>query len=76
MIAVIVQLMVTTFFLLMPRDERYIEVKSIGWDGKEGAFRFFLSGNELTVSNLSNHSKTIIFILYSMGKMESHAIYM
>ncbi len=41
MIAVIVQLMVTTFFLLMPcGDERYIEVKSIGRDGKEGAFVF------------------------------------
>lgn len=35
MIAVIVQLMVTTFFFNAPGDERYIEVKSIGRDGKE-----------------------------------------
>lgn len=69
MIAVIVQLMVTTFFLFnAPGDERYIEVKSIGRDGKEGAFRFFLSGNELTVSNLSNHRKNYYFYLVQYGK--------
>lgn len=51
-----------------PGDERYIEVKSIGRDGKEGAFRFFLSGNELTVSNLSNHSKNYYFYLVQYGK--------
>ncbi|HFV4218507.1 TPA: DUF3883 domain-containing protein, partial [Escherichia coli] len=51
-----------------PGDERYIEVKSIGRDGKEGAFRFFLSGNELTVSNLSNHRKNYYFYLVQYGK--------
>ncbi len=69
MIAVIVQLMVTTFFLLMPPgDERYIEVK-INWPRwKRGTFRFSLSGNELTVSNLSNHRKNYYFYLVQYGK--------
>ncbi|HGP2439606.1 TPA: hexulose-6-phosphate synthase, partial [Salmonella enterica] len=30
--------------------------------------RFFLSGNELTVSNLSNHSKNYYFYLVQYGK--------
>jgi len=51
-----------------PECERYVEVKSVGRDRKEGCFRFFLSENELSVSNSEENSQEYYFYLVLYGK--------
>ncbi len=51
-----------------PGQERYIEVKSVGRDRKEECFRFYLSENELSVSNSDESSKDYYFYLVLYGK--------
>lgn len=51
-----------------PGHERYIEVKSVGRDRKEECFRFYLSENELSVSNSDESSKDYYFYLVLYGK--------
>lgn len=51
-----------------PNVERYIEVKSVGRDKKEGCYRFFLSENELSVSNSGEHINEYYFYLVLYGK--------
>jgi hypothetical protein len=50
-----------------PGHERYIEVKSVGRDKKEGCFRFFLSENEYSISLSDESSRDYFFylVLYS-----------
>lgn len=51
-----------------PEHERYIEVKSIGRDRKEDCFRFYISENELSVSNSDECSRDYYFYLVLYGK--------
>ena len=51
-----------------PGHERYIEVKSVGRDKKEDCYRFYLSENELSVSNCSETSSDYYFYLVFYGK--------
>lgn len=51
-----------------PGRERYIEVKSVGRDRKEEYFRFYLSENELSVSNSDENSREYYFYLVLYGK--------
>lgn len=51
-----------------PGHERYIEVKSVGRDRKEECFRFYLSENELSVSNSDESSSDYYFYLVLYGK--------
>lgn len=51
-----------------PGHERYIEVKSVGRDRKEECFRFYLSENELSVSNSDECSSDYYFYLVLYGK--------
>jgi hypothetical protein len=51
-----------------PGHERYIEVKSVGRDRKEECFRFYLSENELLVSNSDESSSNYYFYLVLYGK--------
>lgn len=51
-----------------PGHERYIEVKSVGRDRKEACFRFYLSENELSVSNSAENSREYYFYLVLYGK--------
>lgn len=51
-----------------PGHERYIEVKSVGRDRKEECFRFYLSENELSVSNSHESSSDYYFYLVLYGK--------
>lgn len=51
-----------------PGHERYIEVKSVGRDRKEGCFRFYLSENELSISNSDESSNDYYFYLVFYGK--------
>ena len=48
--------------------ERYIEVKSLGFDRKEKLYRFFLSENERDVSLSSEQRKGYYFYLVLFGK--------
>jgi len=50
-----------------PGQERYIEVKSVGKDKNEGGFRFFLSENEYSVSDSSEHRQEYYFYLVFYG---------
>jgi len=43
--------------------ERYIEVKTLGYDYKEGCYRFFLSEDEKTISESSQHKKEYYFYM-------------
>lgn len=52
-----------------PNLERYIEVKSVGKDRKEGCFRFFLSENELTISESDEHIKEYYFYMVLYGSV-------
>ena len=49
------------------REERYIEVKSLGSDQAPGAYRFFLSENERAVSMSAHHSQSYYFYLVLFG---------
>lgn len=51
-----------------PGHERYIEVKSVGRDREEECFRFYLSENELSVSNSDESSSDYYFYLVLYGK--------
>jgi len=51
-----------------PGHERYIEVKSVGRDRKEQCFRFYLSENELSVSNSEESVSNYYFYLVLYGK--------
>ncbi|MEI7842787.1 MAG: DUF3883 domain-containing protein [Gallionellaceae bacterium] len=51
-----------------PGHERYIEVKSIGLDRKEECFRFYLSENELSVSNSHENGSDYYFYLVRYSK--------
>ncbi len=51
-----------------PGRERFIEVKSVGRDRKEGCFRFFLSENELAVSNSDESHGDYYFYLVFYDK--------
>jgi hypothetical protein len=53
-----------------PDIERFIEVKSLGYDRKEKCYRFFLSGNEKNVSESPEHKSEYYFYLvkYKNGK--------
>lgn len=51
-----------------PGHERYIEVKSVGRDRKEECFRFYLSENELSVSNSDESSSDYYFYLVLYGR--------
>jgi hypothetical protein len=51
-----------------PGHERYIEVKSVGRDRKGECFRFYLSENELSVSNSDETSTDYYFYLVLYGK--------
>lgn len=51
-----------------PGHERYIEVKSVGRDRKEECFRFYLSENELSVSNSDESSADYYFYLVLYDK--------
>lgn len=51
-----------------PGRERYIEVKSVGRDRNEECFRFYLSENELSVSNSDESSNDYYFYLVLYGK--------
>lgn len=51
-----------------PGQERYIEVKSVGRDRKEACFRFFLSENELSVSNSEENNRDYFFYLVLYDK--------
>lgn len=48
--------------------ERYIEVKSLGYDKKEGCHRFFLSENEYSVSTVEKEASDYYFYLVRFGK--------
>lgn len=49
-------------------EERYIEVKSLGFDKKESCYRFFLSENERSVSTVENEASNYYFYLVRYGK--------
>lgn len=51
-----------------PGHERYIEVKSVGRDRKEKCLRFYLSENELSVSNSDESIDDYYFYLVLYGK--------
>lgn len=51
-----------------PKNNRYIEVKSVGRDKVEGCHRFFLSDNELTISLSDEYSDNYYFYLVFYGK--------
>lgn len=51
-----------------PGHERYIEVKSVGRNRKEECFQFYLSENELSVSNSTESSSDYYFYLVLYGK--------
>ena len=51
-----------------PKQERYIEVKSLGFDRKEECFRFFLSENEQFISKSDEHKSEYYFYLVRYGK--------
>ncbi len=51
-----------------PKQERFIEVKSLGFDRKEKCFRFFLSENEQIVSKSDEHMQEYYFYLVRYGK--------
>ncbi|MGV8057104.1 MAG: DUF3883 domain-containing protein [Smithellaceae bacterium] len=51
-----------------PGQERYIEVKSVGFDKKEKCFRFFLSENERAVSESNEHCPDYYFYLVRYDK--------
>lgn len=50
-----------------PHQERYIEVKSLGFDGKEDCHRFFISQNELEVSTSDEHKQEYYFYMVLYG---------
>lgn len=50
-----------------PDRQRFIEVKSVGKDKKDGSFRFFLSDNEKTVSKLDDHCDDYYFYMVFYG---------
>lgn len=50
------------------KQERFIEVKSLGFDRKENCFRFFLSENEQIVSKSNEHLKNYYFYMVRYGK--------
>lgn len=50
------------------KQERFIEVKSLGFDRKENCFRFFLSENEQIVSKSTEHLQDYYFYLVRYGK--------
>lgn len=50
-----------------PDQPRFIEVKSVGKDRKNGGYRFFLSENELVVSKLEDHFNDYFFYLVFYG---------
>lgn len=53
-----------------PDTERFIEVKSLGYDRKEKCHRFYLSENEKNISESSEHKSEYYFYLvkYNNGK--------
>ncbi len=51
-----------------PGHERFIEVKSVGWDRKDACFRFYLSENELEVSKSVECIKDYYFYLVFFDK--------
>jgi hypothetical protein len=51
-----------------PGQERYIEVKSVGRDRKEGCYRFYLSENELSISKSDECCTDYYFYLVLYGK--------
>jgi Domain of unknown function (DUF3883) len=50
-----------------PLCERYVEVKSLGYDRKEKCYRFFLSENEFSVSNSALAKGEYYFYLVKYG---------
>lgn len=50
------------------KQERFIEVKSLGFDRKENCHRFFLSENEQVVSKSENHLNHYYFYMVLYGK--------
>jgi hypothetical protein len=51
-----------------PKQKRYIEVKSLGYDHSEKCSRFFLSQNEREVSTSHEHKQWYYFYLVRYGK--------
>lgn len=51
-----------------PEKERYIEVKSLGFDRQEECFRFFISDNEFKTSQSSAYGPDYYFYLVRYGK--------
>ena len=51
-----------------PKQERYIEVKSLGFDRKEECYRFFLSENEHVISKSDEQKSDYYFYLVHYGK--------
>lgn len=50
-----------------PDKQRFIEVKSVGKDKKNGGFRFFLSENEFLISKSDEHNEDYYFYLVFYG---------
>ncbi len=51
-----------------PSQKRYIEVKSVGYNHSEQSYRFFLSGNELKISQQAEKLEHYYFYLVFYGK--------
>jgi len=49
------------------KQERFIEVKSLGFDKKEKCFRFYLSENEQNISKSIEHNQEYYFYLVRYG---------